>query len=125
MLSSYNPIIKKHLDQVRQHQKKGERMQAHYLLWQARNEFLALCAKNVVNEVLKKLQQSYYYGLIVDGTPDVSHTEQLTFVLRYVVLNDRQWKVVERFLTLKDFEKKKGEDIAKATCDILEKNKLI
>ena len=60
----------------------------------------------------------------MDGTPDVSHTEQLTFVLRYALLKDRNWEVVERFLTLYDCEKKKGKDIAKAICDVLEMNQI-
>ena len=124
LLSSYDLTIKHHLDQVMEHQKKGERLQAHYLSWQTQNEFLALCAKNVLNEILKEIRHSYYYGLIVDGTPDVSHTEHLTFVLRYVGLKNRQWHIFERFLTLKNFEKKKGEDITKAICDILENNQI-
>ena len=51
-------------------------------------------------------------------------TEQLTFVLRYTVLKNGNWEVVERFLTVKDFEKKKGEDICKAILSILEDHKI-
>ena len=54
------------------HQKSGERMQAHYLSWQSQNEFLSLCARKPLNEISSEIDQSYYYGLIVDGTPDVS-----------------------------------------------------
>ena len=124
LLGSYNGTIKQHLDKVTECQKKGERMQIHYLSWQSQNEFLTLCAKNVLNEIVKEVQNSYYYGLIVDGTPDVSHTEQLTFVPRYTVLKDRKWDVVERFLTLQDFEKEKGKDIAQVICHVLEKNQI-
>ena len=74
LISSYNPTIKEHLDTVMKHQKSGERMQAHYLSWQSQNEFLSLCAKKLLNEISSEIDQSYYYGLIVDGTPDVSHT---------------------------------------------------
>ena len=54
----------------------------------------------------------------------MSHTEQLTFVLRYSLLKERNWEVVERFLTLHDCEKKKGKDIAKAICNVLEMNQI-
>ncbi len=47
-----------------------------------------------------------------DGTPDVSHTEQITFILRYVNLNEEVWEICERFLTMEDCDKKKGRDIA-------------
>mgnify|MGYP002804239480 CR=1 FL=1 len=74
-------MINDHLDRVRKHQERGERMQAHYLSWQSQNEFINLCAKKVLQEILSEIDNSNYYGLIVDGTPDVSHTEQLTFVI--------------------------------------------
>ena len=75
------------MDTVRKHQERGERMQAHYLSWQTQNEFINICAKKVLDEILSEIEKSYYYGLIVDGTPDVSHTEQITFVIRYAVCN--------------------------------------
>lgn len=124
LVSSYNPTIKEHLDTVKKYQERGERMQAHYLSWQSQNEFLSLCAKKIMNKIISEIEQSYYYGLIVDGTPDVSHTEQLTFVLRYAVLKNGNWEVVERFLTIKDFEKKKGEDICQVIFSILKEHKI-
>ena len=51
----------------------------------------------------------------------MSHTEQLTFFLRYALLKNRNGEVLERFLTLNDYEKKKGKDIAEAICDVLGK----
>ena len=45
-------------------------------------------------------------------------------MLRYTVLKNGNWEVVERFLTVKDFEKKKGEDICKAILSILEDHKI-
>ncbi|CAB4031864.1 Hypothetical predicted protein [Paramuricea clavata] len=82
-------------------------MQAHYLPWQSRNEFIKLCVKKVKTEIPTEIEKSYYYGLIVDGTPDDSHTEQFTFVIRYSVLKNGIWEVMERFLKVQDCEKKK------------------
>ena len=124
LLSSYHLITKQHLDDVKGHQMKGQRKQAHYLSWQTKNEFITLCANKVRETVIADLHKAYYYGLIVDGTPAISHTEQLTFVLRYAMLKGRNWHVVERFLSLKDFEKKKGKEIAEAICEILEERNI-
>ena len=124
LISSYNPTIKEHLDTVMKHQKRGQRMQAHYLSWQSQNEFLSICARKILDEILSEIDRSFYYGLIVDETPGVSHTEQLIFVLRYTVLKNSTWEVVERFLTIKDFEKKKGEDICQIILCTLEDHKI-
>ena len=59
-------------------------MQVHYLSWTSQNEFLNACGKQVLDAVIKEPKNALYYSVIIDGTPDVSHTEQITFVLRYV-----------------------------------------
>lgn len=38
-----------------------------------------------------------YFSLIIDSTPDISHVDQLTYVIRYVLPNGSP---VERFLKL-------------------------
>ena len=108
LLSRYNPVLKLHLNEVKQSQDKSQtRMQAHYLSWGSQNEFIELCGKLVFDAVVKEVKDSLYYSIIVDGTPDASHTEQITFVLRYVLYdgNTGTWEVKERFLMFKDCEK--------------------
>ena len=84
---------------MKTHQDQQSRMQAHYLSWSSQNEF------------------------IVDGTPDVSHTEQITFVLRYAHRSqDNVWEIKERFLKYEDCEEKKGRDIAQPICKVLEES---
>lgn len=56
--------------------------------------------------IIKELQQSI---LSVDSTPDVSHVDQLTVVVRYVRMSDGE--VVERFHT--------GEALATAVLKFL------
>ena len=67
LIGNHDSIINDHLDGVRKHQECGEHMQAHYLPWQSQNEFINLCAKKVLKEILSEIDNSYYYGLIVNG----------------------------------------------------------
>ena len=111
LLSKHNKTLDMHLKQVKFHQDKKSRMQAHYLSWSSQNQFLDACGKLVLNAVVNECRSALYYSIIVDGTPDVSHTEQITFVLRYAHRNDENvWEMKERFLTYKDCEKKKGKE---------------
>ena len=68
--------------------------------------------------IIKEAHLAFYYSILINGTPDVSHTEQTTFVLHYGV--DKRWVVEERFLRVENLEKKKGVEIAKLIMDVLE-----
>ena len=48
----------------------------------------------------EKLKAAKYYAIIVDTTPDSSHVEQTTFLLRYLVRQESRFEIVERFLKL-------------------------
>ena len=69
------------------------------------------------------MKRALYCSIIVDGTPDTSPTEHITFILRYPHLNEQNlWEVCERFLTMEDSEKKKGCEIAELICKVLEEH---
>ena len=72
---------------------------------------------------MKEVKDAVYFTIITDGTPDVSHTEKITFILRFVRFNSGKmiWEVKERFLCVEDMEKKKGADIAYLICNVLAK----
>ena len=81
------------------------------------------CAKLVLDAIVKEGKCAFYYGIIVDGTPDVSHTEQLTFILRYAHRSqDNFWQIKELFLMYNDCEKKRGQDIAQLICKVLDES---
>lgn len=125
LLARHNKILAAHLDTIAQHEEDEQRMQAHYLSWRSQNEFIEECGKSVVRVVVEEIRRSIYYSIITDGTPDRSHTEQVTFVFRYLLLNDdNQWEIKERFLKLEAMEKKKGSDIAQLIFDVLQEHQI-
>ena len=67
---------------VEESHKKGERLQVHYLSSESQNEFITECSDLVKQHVLGERQSAKYYAIIVDSTPDSSHAEQTTFLLR-------------------------------------------
>ena len=48
------------------------------------NEFIEILAAKVVAVIVSELKEAKYYSIIVDSTPDLSHVDQLTIVVRYV-----------------------------------------
>ena len=79
-----------------------------------------MCKGCVINAIIEEVKTALYYSIIVGGKPDTSHTEQITLILQYAYLNDKNfWEVCERFLEIKDCKKKKGCDIAELVCKVL------
>ncbi|CAH0405833.1 unnamed protein product [Chilo suppressalis] len=76
------------------------------------------------NEILGSQHNGNYLGILeliadVDSTPDISHTDQLTVVLRYVASNG---DVSERFLGFVPIESHKGEDLANTILNFLNRH---
>lgn len=77
------------------------------------DEFISLVAKKVRNSVIAEVKNSKYYSIIVDSTPDISHVDQLSFVVRYVPVGKSD--PVERFLRFIPNVGHKSKDL----CDII------
>ena len=60
------------------------------------NEFVQLMAKEVTTTIANEVKAKYYS---VDSTADVTHVDQLTFIIRYV---QDDGTIVERFLKFID-----------------------
>ena len=77
-------------------------------------EFLGKCGDKVRNIVVDECRSAVFFSTIVDVTPDNSHIEQQTFVLRYDVKDavDKEYVIKELFLEFVNCNKKTGTEIA-------------
>ena len=91
LLSKYDPIIESHLLHVRSNPRS-----VSYLSHDIQNEFISLLAEEVRNKIISEVHAAKYFGVLFDSTPDVSHTEQLSQVIRYVDINYETNKVEVR-----------------------------
>ena len=66
--------------------------------------------------IIDEIKSAKYFSIAVDGTPDCSHKEQLSFIIRYVRidLKNYQFSIEERFLGFLEFSNKTGKEIAQA-----------
>lgn len=90
-ISQFDPFLTEHI------KKFGNpgRGKTSYLSSTTCDEFIELLAKQILNEIINETKVSKYYSVIVDSTPDVSHVDQLSIVLRYVKPNGEP---IERFV---------------------------
>ena len=72
----------------------GERLKVHYLSNNSQNEFIAKCS-DLVKHVMEERHSAKYYAIIADSTTDLSHYEQTTFILRYLVRHESRNEIVD------------------------------
>ena len=92
LLARRDPIQKELQDRI-----KNKNTKDHYLSPTIQNELIELLATEVEKENLQQLKLAKYFSIILDCTPDMSHHEQMSVILRYVLCNEEAAVVKETF----------------------------
>ena len=92
LLARRDPILKELQDRI-----KNKNTKDHYLSTTIQNELIELLATEVEKENLQQLKLAKYFCIILDCTPDMSHHEQMSVILRYVLCNEEAAVVKETF----------------------------
>ncbi|GBP39338.1 Zinc finger MYM-type protein 1 [Eumeta japonica] len=108
LLAKYDPLLMEHLTKI----KLGARVSVSYLSPETQNEFINLLGQQVRSTIIRRIQKAKYYCVIFDNTPDISHNDQMSQVLRYVHIEGEKVAVVESFI---DFFEPKGKMQISAT----------
>ncbi|XP_063788817.1 uncharacterized protein LOC134944173 [Pseudophryne corroboree] len=78
-LALFDPVMDEHIRKIR-----DKETYVHYLGKDIQNELIQLLSNTIKEEILKSAQVAKYFSIIIDCTPDVSHIEQMTMILRFV-----------------------------------------
>lgn len=101
LFALFDSVMKEHLSKAVSHRKH-----VHYLGPQIQNELILLMSSKVKAEIISNLHEAKYYSIILDCTPDSSHTEQMSIVVRFV--SKRDVKIHEHFLGFVEVNDKTG-----------------
>lgn len=91
LIAEYDIVLKNHI-KLKGNCGSGT---VSYLSKTTCEEFIKLLADTVLQNILTEIKEAKYFSIVVDSTPDISHTDQLTVVIRYV---NREGSPIERFL---------------------------
>ena len=114
LISQFDPFLAGHISKYGNSGKGNP----SYLSKTTCEELIQLMAQKVHALIVDEVKSSRYFSLSVDSTPDLSHIDQLSVVLRY--LNDGQ--PIERFLTfleMKTMKSHTGEEMANQVLQYL------
>ena len=106
LIAQFDPFLQNHVI-VLQYGNAG-RGNPSYLSSTIFEECIQLMADKVRSTIVSGIGQAKYYSVSVDSTPDLSHVDQLTIIVRYLLGGEP----VERFLTFLQLESHKAETLA-------------
>ncbi|XP_076806254.1 zinc finger MYM-type protein 1-like [Clavelina lepadiformis] len=118
LLAKYSPVLSKHLSDIR----ISKKMTSTYLSPTIQNELILLLSKKVKNIVLEEVREAKYFAIMCDSTPDISHTDQMTLIVRYVTIKNSIALLKESFLNFFPLSGKTAAEISQCILDELELN---
>lgn len=119
MLFKYDTVLKEHLMRLKRSTCKLK-ASVSYLAPNTLNEFIGVLATHVKEKLIMDIKSAKYFGIMFDSTPDISHTDQMSEVIRYVMISDKKVEVKEAFLGFFPL-KGMGKTAADLSSDILKK----
>lgn len=117
LISLFDPFLANHISDY------GNKGSGHtnYISSFTVREIISLMASTVLEKILSDIRKAKYFGLIVDSTPDITHNDQLSYVLRYV---DEKGDIHERFIKFENIHGHTSAYLTLTISTLLEELKL-
>lgn len=106
LMGRFDPIMKDHLNRV----ERGTASHNSYLGHHVQNELIDLLSSKIISAIVDDIKQAKFFSIILDCTPDISHTEQLSVVITVVSLMEKP-HIREHFMGFLEAEESTGQHL--------------
>lgn len=117
LLSKYSAPMALHVDRLIKNK-------TNYLSPIIQNEFISLAGTTVRKQILSNIRNRKYFSILFDATPDASHNEQISEIIRSVEVNDDGCEVEENFIRFIHFDGKTGLLLSQKILEVIEGDNL-
>ncbi|XP_047132423.1 uncharacterized protein LOC124811160 [Hydra vulgaris] len=117
--------------------KSNKELHTHYLGKDIQMELIQLLGNAIKKEIIQTANAMKYFSIVLDGTPDCSHVEQMTIIIRFVKvdslkkefsikehLEQKEFSIKEHFLGFVPLKKTTGAYMAETIIQQLEEMEL-
>jgi len=104
VISHYNPILSEHV----KHIKESKKPTISYFSHKIQNEMICIMGQKVRQIIFDQIKKAKYYSIMFDCTPDSSHQEQMTQIIRYCHISNGEVSIKESFIDFLCSDKKSG-----------------
>ncbi|XP_050056294.1 uncharacterized protein LOC114127771 isoform X1 [Aphis gossypii] len=116
LLAHHSPVLSVHINQLKS---KG-RKESSFITWDRQNLLIESIAEYILSVIKTQIMSAQYFSICIDSTFDVSHKEQLSFIVRYLFHD----KIHERLIALTESPCTTGEALFDQFKLVMEKSNL-
>jgi hypothetical protein len=120
VISHYNPILYAHVKYITDSNKPT----ISYFSHKIQNEIICIMGQQVRQTIFEQIKKSKYFLIIFDCTPDKSHQEQMSQIIRYVSIFNGDIMIKESFVDFICTNEKTGLELSNEILNTIKKSGL-